>query len=204
MPAPEKLMAVAAASWVLDLPKARVEQTIEEGSLPRTILIKKDGRIFFAARSLPYVKFSASTRTRFSKQYRADVLNRMTIGKTLVLRDAVNATSVDLKDYWREISGRVKQWAEAEKAVTSDPEILDGERCLRGTRIPVYMIADMLAAGDSPTAIVANYPSLTLKTIEMARIYAAANPKRGRPPKPSWRKSASVKKAIIRRSAVLG
>lgn len=40
-----------------------------------------------------------------------------------------------------------------EQIVHSDPEIMGGEPVYKGTRIPVVMIADMLAAGDTIESI---------------------------------------------------
>lgn len=69
--------------------------------------------------------------------------------------------------------GEDARWlAEAEAAVIKDPEILGGEPVFRGTRMPVFMVAEMRRAGMSPSAIVTEYPSLTAKLVELAEVYA--------------------------------
>lgn len=48
-----------------------------------------------------------------------------------------------------------------------------GQPCLRGTRIPVYVVLDNLAAGENEATILAEYPSLTPVHIRAALAFAA-------------------------------
>ena len=50
---------------------------------------------------------------------------------------------------------------DAQRYITVDAEILSGTPCLKGTRVPAHYIADMVANGDSASAILAAYPYLT-------------------------------------------
>lgn len=59
------------------------------------------------------------------------------------------------------------------KRVVSDPEVLGGEPCIRGTRIHVAVVLDSLAEGLSPLQIVDHYPPLTEEDIRAAVAYAA-------------------------------
>lgn len=52
--------------------------------------------------------------------------------------------------------------------VASDPEIMGGTPVFRGTRIPVDLIADMLAQGASAEEILEGYPTLDKGKIAMA------------------------------------
>jgi uncharacterized protein (DUF433 family) len=56
-----------------------------------------------------------------------------------------------------------------------------GRLAISGTRIPVYDAAASLAAGLAMARILAAYPSLDADKVELAAIYAEANPARGRP-----------------------
>ncbi len=51
---------------------------------------------------------------------------------------------------------------------------MDGTPCMRGTRVPVYVVLDNLAAGGTVEAILAEYPSLRPEHIPAAIAYAAA------------------------------
>jgi uncharacterized protein (DUF433 family) len=50
---------------------------------------------------------------------------------------------------------------------------MHGTPCLRGTRVPVFVILDNLADGESVEAILANYPSLQPAHISAALAFAA-------------------------------
>lgn len=54
-----------------------------------------------------------------------------------------------------------------------DPAIAHGKACIAGTRIPVSVILDNLAAGISADEILASYPSLDRLDIQAAIDYAA-------------------------------
>lgn len=57
--------------------------------------------------------------------------------------------------------------------VTSNPGICHGQACVSGTRIPVSVVLDNLAAGLSPDDILASYPTLTRESIQACIAYAA-------------------------------
>jgi uncharacterized protein (DUF433 family) len=57
--------------------------------------------------------------------------------------------------------------------VWADPARMHGTPCLRGTRVPVYVILDNLAAGETPETILDQYPSLRPEHIPAALAYAA-------------------------------
>lgn len=54
---------------------------------------------------------------------------------------------------------------------------MHGKACIRGTRIPVYLILEMLATGDSYEDILNAYPSLRKQDIQAAIEYAAETTK---------------------------
>ena len=62
------------------------------------------------------------------------------------------------------------QW---QQHVTVDPAICHGQACVAGTRIPVAVVLDNLAAGQSPEQILASYPTLTAEGIQACIGYAA-------------------------------
>ncbi len=53
-----------------------------------------------------------------------------------------------------------------------DPEVLAGKPVIRGTRISVPFVLELLAAGWSPEQIVANYPGVTDDDIRACFAYA--------------------------------
>ena len=56
--------------------------------------------------------------------------------------------------------------------ITVNPEILAGKPIIRGTRIPVYLILQLLEAGKSIQEIVSDYPELKALDVKSAIHYA--------------------------------
>ena len=59
------------------------------------------------------------------------------------------------------------------KRIVSDPKVLGGEPCIRGTRIHVAVVLDSLAEGLTPTEIIDHYPPLTEDDVRAVVAYAA-------------------------------
>jgi uncharacterized protein (DUF433 family) len=57
--------------------------------------------------------------------------------------------------------------------IESKPSVVHGQLCIKGTRIPVSVILDNLAAGLAPAEILRSYPSLTDDGLRAAVAYAA-------------------------------
>ena len=57
--------------------------------------------------------------------------------------------------------------------ISADPAIMHGATCIRGTRIPVSVVLDNLAAGLTAEALLGEYPSLTREAIAASLAYAA-------------------------------
>jgi uncharacterized protein (DUF433 family) len=72
---------------------------------------------------------------------------------------------------------------EAENAVEHVRGVSGGEPVFKKTRVPVRMVAAMKAQGATTEEIVAGYPSLTVRMVELAEIWTTAHPVRGRPPR---------------------
>ncbi|MCC6944941.1 MAG: DUF433 domain-containing protein [Thermomicrobiales bacterium] len=57
--------------------------------------------------------------------------------------------------------------------ITCNPDVLLGKPTIRGTRIPVYLIVELVEAGHTAAEIVDDYPLLTDEDVEAAVEYAA-------------------------------
>ena len=66
---------------------------------------------------------------------------------------------------------------EGESVIVSDPEILGGTPCFRGTRVPVDSLIDYLEAGDTLDEFLDNFPSVA----RGAAIAARKKPKHSSP-----------------------
>ncbi|MEK7313557.1 MAG: DUF433 domain-containing protein [Deltaproteobacteria bacterium] len=57
--------------------------------------------------------------------------------------------------------------------ITFNPEIMGGRTCIRGMRIPVSIIMNQIAHGETIDGILKDYPELERKDVEQAMEYAA-------------------------------
>ncbi|MEK6680808.1 MAG: DUF433 domain-containing protein [Nitrospirota bacterium] len=57
--------------------------------------------------------------------------------------------------------------------IVSNPKICSGKPCIKGTRIPVHIILDLLAAGESFEGIKKAYPNITDEDIRACLLYAS-------------------------------
>ncbi len=57
--------------------------------------------------------------------------------------------------------------------IVSDPGICGGQACIRGTRTPVSVVLDNLAAGGTAAQIVHDYPGLALEDVRASVEYGA-------------------------------
>jgi uncharacterized protein (DUF433 family) len=99
---------------------------------------------------------------------------------------------VNFLHIWKDVERRLNQLIEAQSMVVEDPEILRGSPIIKGTRIPLYDVASLVDSGTSIEEILEIYPRLKKSQIELASIYAKANPQRGRPKRRTFPKGLEV------------
>ncbi len=58
--------------------------------------------------------------------------------------------------------------------ITLDPEVLTGKPVVRGTRLAVEFVIELLAQGWSEEDVLRNYPGLTREDIQACLAYASA------------------------------
>ena len=88
---------------------------------------------------------------------------------------------------------------EAEGAVVRSSDVMQGEPCIRGTRVPVYMIG-RLANTLGLEETLATYPHLTERQITLAQRFVLAHPRKGPPRRISMpMEGRVVEEKIIRR-----
>jgi uncharacterized protein (DUF433 family) len=181
------LMTANEAASVTGVPLRQVHRIIDAGLLDGAVKRRRNARLL-PRNALIGLRLAHDT---------ADVLTpetRRAVVASLLHRPRRNAIRtaavvVDARPAGRAVRAGLKQLAKARQAVSSSREVLGGTVVFKGTRIPVHDIADMLANGDAPATIVKTYPKLDQARVRLAAIYAAAYPRRGRPPvKPAARR----------------
>jgi uncharacterized protein (DUF433 family) len=58
--------------------------------------------------------------------------------------------------------------------ISADPRVMHGQAVIAGTRVPVSVILDCLAAGMATDEITAEYPSVTASGVRAAAAYGTA------------------------------
>lgn len=77
-----------------------------------------------------------------------------------------------------------------EQYVEADPGRMGGTPVIRGTRVPVRTLAQLVEGGESPEALKEDYPHIPEEAYDIAVLWAKGNPRRGRPTGQSRTRSA--------------
>lgn len=56
--------------------------------------------------------------------------------------------------------------------ITFNPKIMAGQACIRGMRVPVSLVLNLVANGQTPEAIIEDYPYLEPEDIQQSLQYA--------------------------------
>src|SRR6185312_261254 len=108
------------------------------------------------------------------------------------------ALRIEIGTARRAVETQLKQMARLEEIVVSDPEIMRGTPVYKGTRVPVDLVADMLAQGATVDEILEGYSSLTGEMVAIAPLYVRAFPRRGRPSRRPWQvKQPRARKTLL-------
>jgi uncharacterized protein (DUF433 family) len=195
---------VAEASWVTGLSVKAVNKAIEDAAVPIRI-VRAGGvrRRYVPYASLLCLQLHAEGLKRLPLRMRREVFRRVLSEPQQKQLKYTDALIIDVGGARGKMSSKLQNLEKVSGTVQSDPEIMAGTPVFRGTRIPVYVIADMIEQGTAIDEILEGYPSLTREIVEYAGIYATTHPRRGRPPIQPWSGTKPVgrKKGKLRRVA---
>jgi uncharacterized protein (DUF433 family) len=179
----------AQAAAITGLPLAAVHKAIDSRLIrPRSARSGGSIRRLLTKEQLIYLQLEAEglrllpvgTRREIAESIQhSPNIDVMAIGNGKVLL-------VECKGARRKVEGQLKQLARMAEMVASDPEIMRGTPVFKGTRIPVSLVADMLAQGATAEEILEGYPTLSKDKIAIAPLYMRAFPRRGRPSRRPW------------------
>ena len=185
------------AAIVAGVTVANINRVIDRKILPKKLYSMSQGRTV-RKDACVWIAFYFET---------ADLLTSAARVKTI--RDALmhNHSWLELKDcrveesrtvqvnflhIWKDVERRLNQLKEAQAMVIEDSEILQGTPIIKGTRIPLFDVASLVDSGTAIEEILKIYPRLKKSQIELASIYAKANPQRGRPKRRTFPKCLEV------------
>lgn len=186
----------AEVSWVTGLSVKAVNKAIEDAAVPvRVARVGRVRRRYVPYASLVCLQLHAEGLNRLPLRIRREVFRRVLKEPAQKQLRYTEALIIDVDGVRSKMSGKLEEMERASGMIHSDAEIMAGTPVFRGTRIPVYLIADMIEQEASLKEVLEGYPSLTPEMVENARIFVATHPKRGRPPVQPW----SAKKPVGRK-----
>jgi uncharacterized protein (DUF433 family) len=185
----------AQASYVTGLALKAVNKAIENREIPATV--KKEGRI--TRRYVPYsgvvcLELSARGLKSLPLRIRKDVFKRVAKNPKERQIRYNEALIVDVKGARARIEKRLAEVRKLKQVITVDQEVMGGAPVFRGTRIPVYSVAEMLERGAKKADILSGYPALNAEMVRLSRVYMRVFPRRGRPIAQPWQTSARVRR----------
>lgn len=177
------------AAYVAGVSEKVIWQAIERSEIkPSRQALGRRSEYVFEVKDLVYLRLRSRVRgflgpTGRRCLYEAmsrleDQLEGFQLGIELRLTETVY---LRLDSIVEEVMWALKEVSTAEEWVTSEPGIRGGEPVVKGTRVPVYLLADLQAKGVSSEEILADYPSVTPEALRAAITWSKLHPKRGRP-----------------------
>ncbi|ARC35520.1 MULTISPECIES: DUF433 domain-containing protein [Alphaproteobacteria] len=191
MPATEMLKATEAAV-VARVSLRDVNRVIDERILPETLVSVENGRFVLGA-ACTLIAFYFESAKRLTSEERLFAIRSAEPRLRRWNRAATEAMlkadwtvrhdflTIDLLPFFERSVARLERLDAAREVVTISDDIMGGTPVISGTRVPVHDVAAALAAGVPAKEILEDYPSLTEDRLELAALYAEANPLRGRP-----------------------
>jgi uncharacterized protein (DUF433 family) len=192
----------AEVSWLTELPTKTINASIDKGELGD--LPKRAGRrlgpaevVYFMVRQVVSPALTRKGKLELYEQLVKSEIGeswrwlegKLDRGGDLEIAIARGVITVQLKSVRERLAKRYKALENASQIVVSDPDIRGGEPIVAGTRIPVYLVADLLKQGADVKEILEDYPALNATKIRAALAYALTHPRRGRPRTAPWKKA---------------
>lgn len=184
------------AASVAKVPLKHVHRIIDAGLLAGSVKNRKGTRVIVGT-GIVGLKLAYLTADILTLDARRRVV-RSVLRKPELRAVRESAVTIDLRPIASSVRDGLGALDRARKMVASDDEILGGVPCLKGTRIPVHDIADMIGNGDLKAKVLKAFPALNSGQVDAAVVYAAAYPRRGRPRlKPMWRRKAPTSSRVV-------
>jgi uncharacterized protein (DUF433 family) len=162
----------------------------------------KEGGRLLDARALVSLSIERRLSDRIAPELRRKLFDALAEAARDVVSLEGGLIKIDLRQPRREIAASMRDLRRARRLVVTDPEILGGDPVFRGTRVPVHVIAELVAQGGKPAELLESYPRLTAEMIRLAPIYAAAYPLRGARRKLPWRYQQPVRRGRRKLDAI--
>jgi uncharacterized protein (DUF433 family) len=178
------LYTVAEAAYIAEMEPKAVDREIDAHVVqPSRRGGQRNGRLLEKS-ALLYLAAVRDIRTMLDTKARAAISQRVSLaaaGKSAVV--AFGRFQLPLKQLTRVLQPRLELIDEMREAFEVKPDVAGGELVVKGTRLKVHMLAEMIRRGVPPGEISREY-ELTKSVIRLVVLYDTLYPRRGRPPAP--------------------
>lgn len=186
------------AAFATDLPEKTINQAIDRQEVQTLPSRRRDDRERMLGFSdLVYLRLRSDVGRLLSPEGKRRL--RQQLGESIRNREnpaVINIGVVDVKvaPEIQVLRDRLARIERARSFVVIDPDVRAGEPVVRGTRIPVHMLADLAGQGASQEELLEDYPALSAESLDAALLYARMHPRRGRPRRTPWKNGVVVRK----------
>ena len=197
----------AQAAAVTGLPLAAVHKAIDSRLIrPRAARSGATVRRLLTKEQLIFLQLEAEGLRLLPVGTRREIAESIQRSPKTERLHVANGTAllIEIGSARRRVESHLKQLARIEEMVVSDPEIMRGTPVFKGTRIPVDLVADMLAQGAAAKEILEGYSTLNEEKIAIAPLYMRAFPRRGRPSRRPWQRKKALGTKSFRLSTLIG
>jgi uncharacterized protein (DUF433 family) len=168
------------ASLLTGLPLTAVRRALEDDAVPSQSV--RSGRIVqrvISGEGLLCLKLEQRGVGRLPLEYRKRIYRAILAQPDIPQLKESEAVIIEVRRARMGLKSAMTSYKKAHAMVVEDPEIMGGTPVIRGTRVPVHLVAEMHRQGASVEEILEGYPSLTPEHIALAELYVQAHPRRG-------------------------
>jgi uncharacterized protein (DUF433 family) len=184
MPPPARLYTPAEAAAISGLPIKAVNNAIDKHivDVPRTATAgRKVVRRYLTKGHLICFRLERGLVGSLPVERRRILFKSVTAQPASEHVDADDVLTVNVAKARFQIEERARRLAEAEGLIHSDKDTLNGEPVIKDTRMPVYHLVALIENGATIEELMAGSPTLDAHKVELAKMWVAAHPRRGRP-----------------------
>ena len=113
----------------------------------------EEGGRLLDARALVSLALERRLADRLAPELRRQVFDALASSPRNTVSLEGGLVKIDLREPRREVATSLRDLRRARRLVVSDPEIMGGDPVFRGTRVPVHMIAELVAQGSMPAEL---------------------------------------------------
>jgi uncharacterized protein (DUF433 family) len=168
------------ASLLTGLPLTAVRRALEDDAVPSRKV--HSGRIVqrvISSEGLLCLKLEQLGVGRLPLAYRRRIYRAVLAQPGIPQLKESEAVIIEVRRARTDLKSAMSSYKKAHAMVVEDPEIMGGTPVIRGTRIPVQLVAEMRRQGASVEEILEGYPSITREHVALAELYVQAHPRRG-------------------------